>query len=77
MMTWQTQDVVPSQTVPAVDRQDRPVQQPCVGEHDWPLTEQTEPGWQVPVVDPSGTSQDRPEQQSELEVHTPVCGWQA
>jgi hypothetical protein len=43
MMTWQTQDVVPSHTVPAVDRQDRPEQQPCVGEHAWPLTEQVEP----------------------------------
>lgn len=77
MMTWQTQAEPPSQLPPAVERQDRPEQQPAVGEHAWPLTEQVDPGSHFPVVSPSRMLQVSPEQQSELEVHTPVCGWQA
>jgi hypothetical protein len=73
----QTQAVVPLHSSPVEVRQDRPVQHGLAGEHAWPLDEQVAPGWQVPVVPPSGTSQRRPEQQSEPEVHAPLWGWHA
>jgi len=73
----QTQAEVPSHWRFVVVRQDRPEQQGLVGEQAWPLDEQVAPGWQVPVVLPWGTWQDRPEQQSEPEVHAPLWGWHA
>jgi hypothetical protein len=74
MITRQVQDEEPSQSTPAVLRQERPEQQPTVGEHAWPLDEQLAPGWQEPTLLPSGTSQVIPEQQSALVVHRPFWG---
>ena len=73
----QAHAVVPSQgaaeTTPA---QSSPVQQagpPTV--HCCPEATQA-PAWQDPVVDPEGTTQVSPEQQSELAVQAPLAGWQ-
>jgi hypothetical protein len=74
-MILQTHAEVPSHRTLAAVRQDRPEQQGLLGEHAWPLAEHVAPGWQVPVVDPRGTSQRRPRQQSDPEVHAPPCGW--
>ncbi len=53
--------------------QARPEQQAVMVEHAWPT-----PGqllcWQVPVVLPAGTLQFSPEQQSDVEVQTPLNG---
>jgi hypothetical protein len=72
MITVQTHGSVPVQAVPAAVSQLSPEQHGPVGEHAWPLAEQVPPGWQVPVVDPLGTSQRRPWQQSAPEVQAPV-----
>lgn len=44
---------------------------------DWPVLEQVGPvpPWQVPLVAPGGTSQDRPEQQSAEIVQAPPVCW--
>ncbi len=72
MTIRQTQAVVPVHSPPAEVRQARPAQHGFADEHAWPLDEQVAPDSQVPVVLPSGTSQRRPEQQSEPEVHAPL-----
>lgn len=68
-------DVVPSHgwTVPSL-RQLNPLQHGFVGEQDWPAFEQVEL-WQVPLVEPEGTTQPRPVQQSAPVVQTPSFGW--
>jgi hypothetical protein len=77
MTIWQTQADVPSHDAPPEVRQARPAQHEPLPVHAWPLDEQVAPGWQEPVAEPSGTSQRRPEQQSEPEVHAPFWGWHA
>jgi hypothetical protein len=67
---------VPLQAAPlVVPAQLSPEQHGLVDEHAWPLAEQVPPSWQEPAVAPLGTSQRRPWQQSEPEVHAPFCGW--
>ncbi len=56
--------------------QSRPGQQGVVGEHCWPAEGQVAPGWQVPLLWPTGMSQARPVQQSALAVQVPPWGWQ-
>jgi hypothetical protein len=74
MTTRQVQAEVPSHELPKALRQDRPEQHGSFGEHAWPLDEQVAPGWQEPTVLPRGTSQRRPEQQSDVVVHRPFWG---
>jgi hypothetical protein len=75
MTTRQVQAEEPSQRPPNELRQERPEQQPAVGEHACPLDEQVAPLVHEPTVLPWGTAQLRPEQQSALVVHRPVSGW--
>jgi hypothetical protein len=74
-ITVQRHAEVPLQAAPEAVSQLRPEQQPTVGEHAWPLAEHVAPDWQVPVVEPAGTSHRRPWQQSAPEVQAPFCGW--
>jgi hypothetical protein len=74
MTTRHVQAEEPSHNEPAEFRQDSPEQQRLVGEHAWPLDEQVDPGSQKPEVEPSGTEQLRPEQQSALVTHRPAWG---
>jgi hypothetical protein len=76
MITAQRHGSVPLQALPETSPSHRrPVQHALLAEHAWPPAEQVEPGWQLPVVVPAGTSQRRPWQQSAPAVHAPFCGW--
>lgn len=68
----QVQAVVPSQfrTVP-LWRQAQPWQHGFAGEQAWPPWPQVVVAvWHTPLVDPGAVTQDSPEQQSALLVHT-------
>ena len=74
MITTQVHGSEPVQLPKVLVRQDNPLQHAVDSEHAWPLAEQVEPVWQVPEVEPVGTSQRRPVQQSAEEVQTEFCG---
>jgi len=77
MMTRQVHGSEPVQLPYVLVRQDSPLQQGDVGEHAWPPAEQVAPSWQMPEMEPVGTSQRRPVQQSDAEVQAVPCGWQS
>jgi len=63
------------QEIPLVFTQRKPAQHATCAEQFCPSPGQL-PLWQVPVVLPDGTLQDKPEQQSAVAVQTPLKGWQ-
>lgn len=77
MMTIQVHGSEPVQVPKVLVRQDSPLQQGDVGEHAWPPAEHVAPTWQMPEMEPVGTSQRRPVQQSDAEVQAVPCDWQS